>query len=112
MYAKNGKFTSVIDISDSEMYQQNKNAFARVVLHELVHAASALALEEQPELYKAIFKTIKYCRRNIEAKRGHVDWNSLTGDTLYGLKNPHEFMTMFMTSQKFQDMLKFTPAMD
>lgn len=74
----------------------------KTVLHEVIHAQSVKALEENPAYREQIEEYIEYVKTELSKRGEKTD--------VYGLKNPREFMAELFSNQSFIRILESMPA--
>lgn len=92
----------------------NSNAFKsdpeRLLLHEITHSLSSLAIAGNEDMQNTISGYIDHCK-NYLSRNSKV--SKIMGfDSVYGFSNPSEFVADFFTFKEFQDLLKQIPASD
>lgn len=99
---------AVVNINyDSKSFKSDPD---RLLLHEITHSLSSLAIAGNEDMKNAIQSYIDYCTTYL-AKNSKVS-RMMGFDSVYGFSNPSEFIADFFTFKEFQDLLKQIPASD
>lgn len=82
--------------------QSARLSMQRTILHEIIHAITADAIESSPRLQKEIASIMREVQN-------YVDTNNLVPN-LYALKNEKEFVAEFLSRPEFREALKLMPT--
>ena len=116
----NGRAAGTYNLRHDVIYSRAPSRLAKnankILLHELTHAATSRAIDSNPALAKQVERLLQQVKDWLDTAEGRAYFRQhsmelgKTRQSIYGLKNAHEFLAELFSDRAFQKMLTEIPS--